>query len=105
MNYRPDYLVMVYSAGEPTPGEELKNFPPTFLLAAAADRGAANGSALLWLDLNRAGAVAEIHIYQKGRHGFGAAYTSPEFKPWMDALHHLLEQDGFLAPLKSGASH
>ena len=105
MNSRPDYLVMVYSAGRPTQGEDLKNFPPTFLLAAAADRGAANGSAQLWLDLNRAGAIAEIHIYQKGRHGFGAAYTSPEFKPWMDALHHFLEQDGFLVPAKNGTSH
>ena len=52
MNSRPDYLVMVYSAGRPTQGEQLKSFPPTFLLAAAADKGAANGSAQLWLDMN-----------------------------------------------------
>jgi acetyl esterase/lipase len=104
MNSRPDYLVMVYSAGRPTPNEQLKNFPPTFLLAAAADRGAANGSAQLWLDMNRAGATAEIHIYQKGRHGFGAAYTSPEFSPWMDALHHFLEVDGFFARSRTGES-
>jgi acetyl esterase/lipase len=102
MNSRPDYLVMVYSAGRPTQGEQLKSFPPTFLLAAAADKGAANGSAQLWLDMNRAGATAEIHIYQKGRHGFGAAYTSPEFSPWMDALHHFLKVDGFLTAAKSG---
>lgn len=93
---RPDYGVLVYSAGRPTPGEELKSFPPTFLVAAAADRGAANGSAQLWLDLNRAGAVSEIHLYQKGRHGFGAGFGSPEFSPWMDTLKHFLEIGGFL---------
>jgi acetyl esterase/lipase len=93
---RPDYLVLVYGPGRATPGEQLKDFPPTFLLAAAADRGAANGSAQLFLELNRAGAVAELHLYQKGRHGFGAAYKSPEFGGWMPALRHFLQQDGFL---------
>lgn len=93
---RPDYLVMVYSAGRPVANEQLKSFPPTFLLAAAADRGAANGSAQLWLEMNRAGAVAELHLYQKGRHGFGAAFGSPEFSLWMDTLRHFLQIGGFL---------
>lgn len=100
LSSRPDYAVMVYSAGRATEGEQLKNFPPTFLLSAAADRGAANGSAQLFLDLNRAGAVAELHIYQKGRHGFGGAFTSPEFSPWMSALHHFLKQGGFMPEAK-----
>ncbi|MBX5493998.1 MAG: alpha/beta hydrolase [Bryobacteraceae bacterium] len=92
---RPDFLVLVYGPGRSREGEPLKNFPPTFLVAAALDRGAANGSAQLFMDLNRAGATAEIHIYQKGRHGFGAASTSPEFSPWMNALEHFLRQGGF----------
>jgi len=92
---RPDFLIMVYSVGQATPGEQLKTFPPTFLLSAAAD-GPANSSAQLFIDMNRAGAVAELHIYQKGRHGFGAAYGSPEFSPWMSALQHFLQQGGFL---------
>ncbi len=95
---RPDYLVLVYGPGRATQGEQLGKFPPTFLLSAAADRGAANGSAQLFLDLNRAGAVAELHIYQKGRHGYGAAYGSPEFWPWMGALKHFLAQGDFLPP-------
>ncbi len=93
---RPDYLVLVYGPGRASPGEQLKDFPPTFLLAAAADKGAANGSAQLFLDLNKAGAVAELHLYQKGRHGFGAAYGSPEFSGWMPTLRHFLQIGGFL---------
>lgn len=94
-NSRPDALLMVYGPGRATPTEKLKDFPPTFLLAAAADRGAANGSAQLFMEMNRAGAVAELHLYQRGRHGFGAATTSPEFSPWMDQLKHFLQLNGF----------
>src|SRR5581483_6058744 len=63
---RPDYLVLVYGAGRAREGESLKSFPPTFLIAAAADMGASVPSAQLFMDLTRAGAVAEIHVYQKG---------------------------------------
>ena len=92
---KPNHLVMVYSAGRALPNENLKNFPPTFLLAAAHDKGAANGSAQLFLEMNKAGTVVELHLYQKGRHGFGAATTSPEYGPWMDGLKHFLKQGGF----------
>lgn len=100
LNSRPDYLVMVYSSGRASKEEQLKNFPPTYLLSAAWDRGPANGSAQLFMDLNRAGAVAELHIYQKGRHGFGSAYTSPEFGPWMESLKHFLKVGGFFGGTK-----
>jgi len=100
LDSKPNYLLMVYSAGRATPGEKLKEFPPTFLLAAAYDRGAANGSAQLFLDMNKAGGVAEIHIYQKGRHGFGAATTSPEFSPWMDVFKHFLKVGGYFGGSK-----
>ncbi len=93
-------LVMVYGPGRSNPKENLKEFPPTFLLSAAADPGAANGSAQLFLDINKAGGVAELHIFQRGRHGFGAASTSPEFSPWMDALRHFLDLNNFFARTK-----
>ena len=96
MSSRPDYAVMVYGPGKPIASERLANFPPIFLLSAAWDKGAANGSAQLFMDLNQAGAIAELHVYQKGRHGFGSAFTSPEFGPWMNGLKHFLEVGGFL---------
>ena len=45
LSSRPDYLVLVYGPGRATPGESLKSFPPTFLVSAAADTGAAMGNA------------------------------------------------------------
>jgi acetyl esterase/lipase len=93
---RPDYLALVYGAGNPTPGESLKDFPPTFLLSAAADTGPSLGNAQLFMDLTRAGAVAEMHIYQRGRHGFGGGFGSPEFSLWMDQLKHFLDMNRLL---------
>ena len=97
---KPHSLIMVYSAGRPTPGEKLGEFPPVFLLAAAHDKVAANGSAQLFLEMNRAGTVVELHLYQRGRHGFGAATTSPEYGRWMDELKHFLTLNNFFGEKK-----
>ena len=93
---RPDYLGLVYGPGRAAPGESLKNFPPAFLMAAAGDRSAALGSAQLCMDLLKAGAIAELHIYQKGNHGFGSGFGSGTFSDWMPRLEHFLKQGGFL---------
>ena len=97
---RPDYLVLVYGPGRATPGESLKDFPPTFLLAAQFDKGNATGSAQLFADLTRAGAIAEIHVYQQGRHGFGSGFASDNFSDWMPRLEHFPKVGGFLPGAK-----
>ena len=93
---RPDYLVLVYGPGRATPDEPLQDFPPTFLVSAAADRGPSLGNAELFMGLTRAGATAELHVYQKGRHGFGSGFGSPEFGDWMAQLKRFLTLGGFL---------
>jgi acetyl esterase/lipase len=96
LSSRPDYLALVYGPGRATPGEQLKNFPPTFLLAAEFDTGPATGNAQLFVDLARAGVPAEIHEYQKGHHGFGSGFASSNFSDWMPRLEHFLTEGGFL---------
>ncbi|HTV18412.1 MAG TPA: alpha/beta hydrolase [Polyangiaceae bacterium] len=93
---RPDYAALIYGAGRATPSESLKDFPPTFLLSAAADQGPSLANAQLFMDLTNAGASAELHVYQRGRHGFGSGYGSPEFDAWMPSLEHFLRIGGFL---------
>jgi hypothetical protein len=66
------------------------------MVSAAGDRGPSLGNAQLFMDLTRAGATAEVHIYQKGRHGFGSGFGSPEFGDWMPRLHGFLKLGGFL---------
>jgi hypothetical protein len=48
------------------------------------------------MDLTRAGAVAEVHVYQRGRHGFGSGFGSPAFGGWMSELQRFLAVGGFL---------
>ena len=93
---RPDYLALVYGAGRAAPGETLADFPPTFLVSAAADRGPSIGNAELFLGLTRAGATAELHVYRQGRHGFGTGFGSPEFGSWMNDLRRFLTLEGLL---------
>jgi acetyl esterase/lipase len=93
---RPDYVALVYGSGRATAGESLKDFPPTFLLSAAADQGPSLANAQLFIDLTKAGAVAELHVYQRGRHGFGSGFGSSEFGDWMPRLEHFLRVGGLL---------
>ena len=93
---RPDYLGLIYGPGRASPNEKLKDFPPTFLCAAQFDQGPSLGSAQLFAELTKAGAVAELHLYQKGRHGFGSGFGTSDFGTWMPALRHFLEEGGFL---------
>jgi len=88
---RPDYLALIYGAGRASANESLKSFPPTFLCAAEFDKGASLGSAQLFMDLTKAGAIAEVHLYQQGRHGFGTGFGDPNFVDWMPRLQHFLQ--------------
>jgi formylglycine-generating enzyme required for sulfatase activity len=93
---RPDYLALIYGAGRASPDERLKDYPPTFLLSAAADQGPSLANAQLFMDLTKAGAVAELHVYQRGRHGFGTGVGSSQFADWMPRLQGFLRVSGFL---------
>ncbi|HYZ84522.1 MAG TPA: alpha/beta hydrolase [Bryobacteraceae bacterium] len=98
LSSRPDFLALVYGPGRATPNEKLSDFPPTFLCVAQNDRGPALGSAQLFVDLTNAGVPTELHIYQKGRHGFGSGFNDPEFSGWMPALQTFLVQSKMIPP-------
>lgn len=100
---RPDWAGLIYGAGRASEGESLEDYPPTFLLSAAADQGPSLANAQLFADLTKAGAVAELHVYQRGRHGFGSGVGSSEFGDWMSRLRGFLQGSGFLAPSDASA--
>jgi formylglycine-generating enzyme required for sulfatase activity len=101
---RPDYAALIYGAGRASPDERLKDYPPTFLLSAAADQGPSLANAQLFMDLTKAGAIAELHVYQRGRHGFGSGVGSSEFGDWMPRLQGFLRVSGFLPPTGAAGS-
>ena len=61
--------------------------PPTFLVHAKDDNGVKVENSIAFYDaLKKHGIPAEIHLYEKGGHGFGMNNkTSPD--KWMDWLH------------------
>ena len=121
---RPDFLVLCYPVisfvsecahkgsrrnllGE-NPDEDLvknmsselqvtKETPPSFLFHTSEDAGVPpENSLLFYLALQKAGVPAELHVYEKGRHGLGLALETPGTADWSPRLETWLRTRGLL---------
>lgn len=73
------------------------NTPPTFLILSNQDKAVpAENSVYFYLALRKAGVPAEMHIFEKGPHGFGLAPFDPILSDWMDLCQQWLQQRGIL---------
>lgn len=79
-SYRPDFLLAIYPYKIYDPAARAlradihtdAGLPPTFIAQMGDDPASlAQGSTLLYLDLLNRKIPAELHIYEKGGHGFG----------------------------------
>lgn len=79
-SHKPDFLLLLYAYqiyDPKTKGLRADilldgGLPPTFIAQMGDDRGSLpQGSTLLYLELINRNIPAEIHIYEKGGHGFG----------------------------------
>lgn len=71
--------------------------PPTFLVHASDDNAvSAQNSVNFYAALLRAGVPVEMHIYQKGGHGFGLAPFDPILSSWTSRLADWLRLRGLL---------
>jgi len=71
--------------------------PPTFLVLTNADKSVpAENSVYFYLALRKAGVPAEMHIFEKGDHGFGLAPLNPILSDWMDLCQQWMQQRGLL---------
>jgi len=72
--------------------------PPTFLFHTTEDKGVpAENSILFYLALRKAGVPAELHVYERGRHGVGLAPNDPVLSSWPARLADWLRVRGLLA--------
>jgi acetyl esterase/lipase len=111
VNLRPDFMVLAYSVisvpdslslvdrmflGPNTSPEKVKNYlekfkvtkqtPPTFLVHAKDDKAVdVNNSISFYDKLQKNGVRSEIHLYEKGGHGFGLNNKMSDEK-WTDWL-------------------
>ena len=79
-SHKPDFLLVIYPYKIYDPTTKAiradirleAGLPPTFIAQAGDDTGSLpQGSTLLYLDLINRKTPAELHIYEKGGHGFG----------------------------------
>ncbi len=103
---RPDFIVPVYGmlvAGAAVPGDA----PPAFIVTAADD-GTIPPSASIaifekWTAAKR---PAELHIYEKGQHGFGMRSQGQPVDHWPAALEAWLAARGLLGrSAKAAGAH
>jgi acetyl esterase/lipase len=122
---RPDFMVLCYPVitftaeythagsrrnllGDKPDPELVKQFsnetqvtsetPPTFLFHTDQDSGVPpENSVAFYLALHKAKVPAELHIYEKGKHGVGLARSLPGTATWSDRCADWMRGRGLLA--------
>ena len=86
-------LVALMSADE----QVRRDSPPFFLVHTAEDASVpVENSLLLYAALRRAGVPAEMHLYEKGPHGFGTAAGLGSTSDWPQRLEQWMRAHGWL---------
>jgi acetyl esterase/lipase len=105
VDIRPDFAVLIYPGAVTRRGTDQINdniritsqTPPTFL-ACATDDGLAESNVALYLALKRAGVPVEMHLYSKGKHGFGMRESDNPHSTWPQSCEKWLRAEKVLAP-------
>jgi endo-1,4-beta-xylanase len=95
---RPDFGVIVYPGYKPGTIMVPKNAPPAFLVCADNDPSHVVTTANLYLDLQKQGISAEMHIYAAGAHGFGMKPSNLPVASWPDRLKEWMVDRKLVTP-------
>ena len=110
---RPDFAVLVYPAylfEKDQPDSVLREGPdgvippkgvkpvPAFFAHSADDKYPAEGSMAFAKTLKSMGGSAEVHVWAKGGHGWGASERCEAAKKWTDLLGEWMKEQGLLQP-------
>lgn len=92
---RPDFIAPIYGGFRSV---TLPKTPPPMFTAVASDDALMNPGAGFPLvqDWLKAGAPVELHMFEKGGHGFGAAIKGTTSDMWMDEFFLWLKMRGLL---------
>ncbi|GAA0736890.1 alpha/beta hydrolase [Sphingomonas trueperi] len=97
---RPDFVGLIYGGlRTPVPADA----PPAFIAGAADDEYQPNDPILLYSAWRRAGAAAELHLYERGGHGFDLRPQGTTSDHWFDELIWWLQARGLVTPTGSPA--
>ncbi len=106
-SHKPDFLLLIYAYRIYDPmtkalRKEINldhGLPPTFLAQMGDDKGSLpQGTALLYLELINRNIPAEIHVYERGGHGFGmrARPNAPGTSDWTHRATEWLQVRGYV---------
>jgi acetyl esterase/lipase len=96
---RPDFAAPIYGGGTGS-AKVPEDAPPLFILCASDDQLAAIGSARLYSEWKAAGRPVELHLYEKGGHGFGMTPKGLPVDRWIDRYGDWLGQRGLIKAAK-----
>lgn len=85
ISFRPDFAAPIYAGGLPEGLEIPDECPPFFMVIANDDKRPVE-NAEMYIALKKAGAQAELHIYQTGGHGYGLRRTELPITSWHDRM-------------------
>lgn len=95
---RPDFVGLIYGGlRTPVPADA----SPAFIAGAADDEFTPNDPVQLYTAWRKAGATAELHIYERGGHGFDLKPKGTASDHWFDELIWWMQARGLMAQAKS----
>lgn len=92
---RPDFIGLIYAPVSDFHAPQ-KDAPPMFALSATDDRLTGNSSILQYQAWRDAGVPTELHVYEKGGHGFGMRKQNMPVDSWIERLGDWLTSLGFM---------
>ena len=97
---RPDFVAPIYAYMTPLKDKTVPDdAPPMFIAAATDDQlGLATHSVTLYNKWIEAGKPAELHMYDKGGHGFGMRKQNLPSDSWIERFGEWLEAQGLFLP-------
>ena len=91
---RPDFVGLIYGGlRTPVPTDA----SPAFIAGAADDEFMPNDAVQLYTAWRKAGAAAELHIYERGGHGFDLKPKGTTSDHWFDELIWWMQSRGLMA--------
>lgn len=95
---KPDFLMLIYSGYNLSEEASLdKNLPPVFLALSADDQfDLAEPTLLFFHKLLTLKVPAELHIYQRGGHGYGLGWDGCQCDTWADLFRNWLASNNFI---------
>lgn len=90
---RPDFVGLIYG-GLRTPVPAYAS--PAFIAAAADDAFQPNDAVMTYEAWRKAGAAAELHVYERGGHGFGVKSQGTTSDDWFQGFVRWMQSRGLL---------